>query len=94
MYHYLLCFFVAHHAATSASVLQSVGHLPLLALEPLLHLQHHQCADPCTVSLNTLVLARGATFLNLAAVSVPDASDNHLLHSFNPSIQFFNPSIL
>ena len=82
-YHYLLCFYVAHYATSFACVLQTVRHLPFLALELLLNLQHHRGANPCTVALNTLVLTTAAKFLYLTAVSVSNAFDKNLLHILN-----------
>ena len=78
VYQVLLAF---HLATIIACVFQAVGHLPLLALEVLLNLLHRQCADPCTVALNTLVFTTGATFLDLAAVSVPYARNSLIFHS-------------
>ena len=62
-------------------ILHAVAHLPLLAPELLLNLLLHQCADPCAFISNALVLTTGATFLNLAAVSVTNARDFHFFHN-------------
>jgi hypothetical protein len=89
----LFRFNVTHHATTFACVLQSIRNLPMLALELLLHLLHRQGANPCTVVLNTLVLARGAAALHFHTISVlagmqatigraAHARDSHFIHSF------------
>ena len=81
--HYLFRFLVARHASPLTGILHAVAHLPLLAPEALLHLDHHRGADPCTVALNTLVLTTAAKFLYLTAVSVSNAFDKNLLHILN-----------
>ena len=82
--HYLFRFLVARHASPFTGIPHTVAHLPLLALELLLNLDHHLCAEPCAVTLNALVLTTGATLLNLAAVSVSDARNSDFLcHCFN-----------
>ncbi len=81
-----------HVAAAAACVVQTVAYLPLLALEILLNLQHNRSANPCTVVLNTLVLATGATALHFHAMSVSCArGSNYLCLNFhNLVLQFFN----
>jgi hypothetical protein len=80
MYYYLCSAFQAHHTSPSTSIFHTVAHLPLLAPEPLLNLDHHRGADPCAISLNALVLTTGAAALHFHTMSVSYARNSHFLH--------------
>ena len=83
--------FQAHHASPFTGILQAVAHQPLLALKPLLHLDHHLCADPCTVRLDALVLTTCAAALHFHTMSVPNArNSNFFCHNITP--QYLVPS--
>ena len=87
--HYLCGAFQAHHTSPFTGILHTVAHLPLLALELLLDLQHHQGANSCTVALNTLVLTSGAAALHFHTMSVPDArNSDYPFHNFYFSFYF------
>ena len=94
MYYDFLRSFQANHTSPFTGILHAVAHLPLLALELLLNLQHHQGADPCTVALYTLVLTTGATALHFHTVSVSYArNSDYLFHNFNFQLFIFQFSI-
>ena len=87
--HYLFRFLVARLASPYTGIPHTVAHLPLLALELLFNLQHHLSANPCAVTINTLVLATGTTLLYLTTVSVSDArNSDYLCHNFYFSFYF------